>query len=326
MAINTVRYRRGDVVGFGVVRGDGIVPVPGDFATTGDFILRGAERARALAGAPAVHPLGDVEVLCPITSNQQLVCQGMNYRSHLAEIGQDPRRQTFNMFFRKASSSLSAASADIVRPPHVRLLDYEIELALVVGRAIDGPLDVTAERLPELVAAVAILNDVSARDVQIPQSQFYKGKSYRSFAPTGPWLTLLDREDFACLGDLELSLAVNGETRQHGRVADLLFGPAATLTELSGLQDFAPGDVIATGTPGGVALAIPGAASRWVANLLPEPLRWKLFVRSQERSARYLRPGDVVTSRIRTPDGRLDLGEQRNRVVAAPAANAPPRA
>ncbi len=316
MAINTVRYRCGDVVGFGVVRDDEIVPIPGDFPTTGDFVARGGALARSLAArAPAAHRLADVEVLCPITSNQQLVCQGMNYASHLVEIGQDPRRQTFNLFFRKASSSLSAATAPIHRPAHVELLDYEIELALVIARAIDAPLHVTDALLPELIAGVVILNDVSARDVQIPQSQFYKGKSYRSFAPTGPWLTLLDREDFERLGELELGLDVNGEPRQRGRFGDLVFGPAATLTELAGLQDLAPGDVIATGTPGGVALAVPRGVARWVANLLPEPVRWKLFVRTQRRSARYLRPGDVVTSRIRTPDGRIDLGEQRNVVM-----------
>jgi 2-keto-4-pentenoate hydratase/2-oxohepta-3-ene-1,7-dioic acid hydratase in catechol pathway len=319
MAINVLRYRLGDSIRFGVIRGSGIAVLDRDFSTTGEFLVHGAAEARALATAPPTLRLDEVEILSPITLNQQIVCQGLNYRSHWLETGQDPDARSFNMLFRKASSALAPATSPIVRPRHVELLDYELELGLVVGCGVDRPLDVTGERLGEVVGALVMTNDVSARDVQIPQGQFYKGKSYRTFAPTGPWLTLLEDDELARIPELELSLTVNGELRQHGRVSDLVYGPAETLRELSRIQDLAPGDLICTGTPGGVALALPGAAAQRVAALLPERLRWRLFLRSQRRNPCYLKPGDVVVSRIRTADGAIDLGEQRNMIVDEPS-------
>ena len=316
MPIYVARIRRDGAAMFAVVREGGLVPLAGAFATTGELLTSGLGEVRARAAAPPELAWSEVELSSPITSNQQLVCQGLNYRSHLVETGQDPDARTFNLFFRKASSALAPATADIVRPRHVELLDYELELGLVIGRAIDGPLDVTASLLPELIGALVMTNDVSARDVQIPQGQFYKGKSYRTFAPTGPWLAILEPGELARLAELELTLSVNGELRQRGRVAELVHGPAETLAELSRLQDLAPGDLICTGTPGGVALALPRDAAQRVAALLAERVRWRLFVRGQRKSARYLRPGDEVVSRIRTPDGALDLGEQRNRIVS----------
>lgn len=316
MPIHVARVRHDGAAFFAVVRPGGLVPLDPSIATTGALLTEALAEVRARAAAPPALAWSEVELASPITSNQQLVCQGLNYRSHLIESGQDPDARSFNLFFRKASSALAPATVDIVRPRHVELLDYELELGLVLGRAIDGPLDVTHALLPELIGAVVMTNDVSARDVQLPEGQFYKGKSYRTFAPTGPWLAILAPEELARLGELELTLTVNGEPRQRGRVAELVYGPAETLAELSRIQDLAAGDLICTGTPGGVALRLPGAAAQRAAALLPERLRWRLFLRSQRRVARYLQPGDEVVSRIRTPDGALDLGEQRNRVVA----------
>lgn len=318
MPIYVARVRHNGAAFFAVVREGGLVPLDPSITTTGQLLTEARAEVRTRAAAPPALTLGEVELLSPITPNQQLVCQGLNYRSHLVETGQDPDARSFNLFFRKASSALSPATADIVRPRHVELLDYELELGLVIGRAIDGPLDVTPELLAELIGAVVMTNDVSARDVQLPEGQFYKGKSYRTFAPTGPWLALLAPDELARLGELELTLTVNGEHRQRGRVEELVYAPAETLAELSRLQDLAPGDLICTGTPGGVALRVPGPAAQRLAALLPERLRWRLFVGTQRRSARYLRPGDEIVSRIRTADGVLDLGEQRNRVVAEP--------
>ena len=196
------------------------------------------------------------------------------------------------------------------------LLDYEIELALVFRRAIDKPVAVTRETLKDYVFGVAIANDLSARDVQLPQTQFFKGKSYRGFCPLGPWLTVLEDDEFDRLDDLELELAVNGAVRQRDSTRNLVFKPAETISELSTFANVAPGDVLLTGTPSGCALRVPPAPVRRIVQLLPEGQFWKLFLKSQSRRPQYLRPGDSISARIFSADGRLDLGEQRTEVLA----------
>jgi 2-keto-4-pentenoate hydratase/2-oxohepta-3-ene-1,7-dioic acid hydratase in catechol pathway len=146
--------------------------------------------------------------------------------------------------------------------------------------------------------------------------QFYKGKSFRTFGPVGPYLCLLERDDFAQLGALDLTLSVNGQVRQRDSTKNLVYGPAATLTELSGVQDLFAGDLIATGTPAGCALAVPSPTKQKLGALLPEAKKWEIFLAAQERRIQYLAPGDVVESRIRSADGRLDLGVQQNRIIA----------
>lgn len=317
MALNVVRYNKGNSVAWGVVKNGLITPIEGDYETTGDFVTRGAPLARALANGGLKPTLEekDVCILSPVTHNQQYICQGVNYRSHLLEAGMDPDAKNFNMIFRKASSCIAPACSPIRKPKHVRLLDYEIELALIIGKEITDPVEVTDENLHEYVAGITINNDVSARDVQVPQMQFYKGKSYRTFGPTGPYLCLIDRSDVPLLRRLEMTLSVNDRVRQHASTGEMLYAPAETLTELSGLQDLFPGDMLATGTPAGVALKAPGGAAGSVAGLIPEKFKWPLFIRTQERSGRYLKIGDSIESRIRSEDGSIDLGLQRNEVV-----------
>ncbi|WP_208528497.1 fumarylacetoacetate hydrolase family protein, partial [Pseudomonas aeruginosa] len=146
--------------------------------------------------------------------------------------------------------------------------------------------------------------------------QFYKGKSFRTFGPVGPYLCLFEAKDIGYLQKLQLRLTVNGQTRQNDSTANLVYGPAETLTELSGVHDFAPGDLIATGTPAGCALSIPSPAKQRIAALLPETVKWKAFMKAQEgRSSYYLKKGDVVEASIRSADGVIDLGVQRNVVV-----------
>lgn len=196
-----------------------------------------------------------------------------------------------------------------------RLLDYEVELGLVLKRDVTAKTTVTDANLHEFVAGLVIVNDYSARDVQIPQMQFYKGKSYRTFGPVGPFLCLLDAADVPKLKALQLTLTVNGEVRQNDSTANLVFGPAETLTELSGLQDLFAGDLIATGTPAGCALSIPSPARQRIAALLPEAIKWKVFFKVQSRRPQYLKVGDVVEARIASAGGDIDLGAQRNVVV-----------
>jgi 2,4-didehydro-3-deoxy-L-rhamnonate hydrolase len=314
MAINLLRFKHDGRIGWGVARGGAVTPVPGEFATTRDLLqAHSAQTLAGLQGASLTEAV--VTLLPPITENQQFLCQGANYRQHMIESGLDPDAKTFNMIFTKAQSCLCAADADVIRPAGVRFLDYEIELGLVLKRDVTSPVQVTAANLREFVAGGAIVNDYSARDVQIPQMQFYKGKSFRTFGPVGPYLTLFEDEDFARIAELELTLSVNGGLRQRDVAANLVYGPAETLSELSRVQNLYAGDLIATGTPAGCALSVPSPGRQRLAALLPEAVRWRAFFRIQERRP-YLRPGDVVEARISTPDGALDLGRQRNRIVA----------
>jgi 2-keto-4-pentenoate hydratase/2-oxohepta-3-ene-1,7-dioic acid hydratase in catechol pathway len=257
-----------------------------------------------------------VTILSPVTRNQQFVCLGANYRQHMIESGMDPDAKSFNMVFTKAPSCIVPADSDVVRPRRVRFLDYEIELGIVIRRDITAETTVTDANLHEFVAGAVIVNDYSARDIQIPQMQFYKGKSFRTFGPVGPWLCMLEPSDVALLKDMKLTLTVNGEVRQSDSTRNLVHGPAETLTELSGIHDLHPGDLIATGTPAGCALSIPSPMMQRVAALLPERMRWEAFMRVQANRPGYLKPGDVVEASIRSDDGVLDLGVQRNRIVA----------
>lgn len=326
MAVNVVRYRRSGAIRWGVVTGGGdgagdgarIAPIEGDYPTTRDFMREGAERARAgVAPSGDAIAIADVEVLAPITTDRQFLCQAINYHSHMRESGFDPESSPFNVFFRKASSCLAPATTEIVCPDHVEFLDYEVEIGLVFSSDVSGPVDVTEANLADHVGALVLLNDVSARDVQLPETQFYKGKSYRTFGPAGPYLTLVTPEELARFASLHLTLSVNGETRQDAYASDMVHRPPATLTELSALQDWEAGDLLATGTPGGCALQAPAKPLALVAQVVSPARRQALLRRVAANNPRRLRPGDVVEARVRTDDGAIDLGVQRNTVVAA---------
>lgn len=314
MAFNVVRYRHGDRVHWGVVRAGAITPLAAGFETTGEVIRHLSSTGEPARGADAVDVAG-VTILSPVTRNQQFVCLGANYRQHMIESGMDPDAKSFNMVFTKAPSCIVPADSDVVRPRRVRFLDYEIELGLVIRRDVTAATRVTGANLHELVAGAVIVNDYSARDIQIPEMQFYKGKSFRTFGPVGPWLCMLEPNDMAALHDLQLTLTVNGEVRQRDRTRNLVHGPAETLSELSGVHDLHPGDLIATGTPAGCALSIPSPLMQRLAALLPERMRWDAFLRVQASRPGYLQPGDVVEASIRSDDGAIDLGVQRNRIV-----------
>jgi 2-keto-4-pentenoate hydratase/2-oxohepta-3-ene-1,7-dioic acid hydratase in catechol pathway len=321
MAINVVRFDDAGTPRWGLVVGSKIQTLALDGDSTRLFMEQGITLARAAAEQPNPdRELADTRLLCPITSDRQLIAQGLNYSSHLREIGIASGKLPFNTLFRKASSCLAPADTDVIRPPHVKLLDYEVEIGMVMKRAITGPVTVTRDNLADFIGALVLHNDVSARDVQLPQVQFYKGKSYRTFGPTGPWLTLVDADDLRHFDEIDIRLEVNGELRQQALAADISFKPAETLTELSELQDLAPGDLVVTGTPGGTAVKAPGKLKMLVARLLPDSKRWQLFIQSALEDPDYLKDGDLMTASGKTADGRIDLGSHRNRIVSGGAA------
>ncbi|MCA8005995.1 fumarylacetoacetate hydrolase family protein [Burkholderia cenocepacia] len=314
MALHVLHYRHQGRAQWGVVRHHRITPIPGDYSTTGEFVrAHRIDELAALDGETISE--SDVEWLSPVTRNQRFVCQGANYRQHMIESGMNPDAKSFNMIFTKATSCIVAADSDVIRPQHVRFLDYEIELGLVLRRDITSRQAITDKNLHEYVAGLVIVNDYSARDIQIPQMQFYKGKSYRTFGPVGPYLCLLEASDIARLRALTLTLTVNGEVRQSDSTGNLVYGPAETLTELSGVQDLNAGDLLATGTPSGCALSIPSPAKQRIAALLPEHMKWRMFAKVQAARPQYLKAGDLVEARIRSRDGAIDLGVQHNRIV-----------
>ena len=311
MAINLARFATDSGPRWGVVQRNGIVPLSGDYPTTAALIEQGEEDWHSASRASAAVAFDAGGILSPVTAPCQVYCQGANYRQHMIESGLDPDAKTFNMFFTKSDASISPANGVVHRPAHVALLDYEIELALVFRRSVPSPVTMTPAALKDFVFAVTIANDISARDVQLPQTQFFKGKSYRGFCPIGPWLTVLEPPEFALLDNLDLRLLVNGVLRQNDTTANLVFKPAETITELSTFANIAPGDVLLTGTPSGCALRVPPPMIRRFLQLLPERKFWELFVSSQRQRPEYLKPGDIITATIRGADGRLDLGEQR---------------
>jgi len=315
MAIQIVRYEQGATIGWGVHRAGSIVPLSGGWTTTGSFLSEGGPAAAATASGPGIA-LSDVRLLSPVTSDRDYICQATNYASHLREIGRDPADQVNNVIFHKASSCLSGPNDDVVKPPHVQLLDYEVELGLVVATEITGPIDPTPTTLHRWIGGLVVTNDISARDVQVSHEQFCKAKSYRTFGPTGPYLLLPTPQDLERWGELVLTLSVNGDERQRAPASDMIFDPVATLAELSRVRDLRPGDLIATGTPSGVALKVPPPALLFISKFLSPSARYKAFLKGQLMNPAYLRPGDVIECGIATPDGAIDLGRQRTAVRA----------
>src|ERR1700731_3300071 len=207
MATNLIRIQLDGADRWGVVTASGITLLAGAYATTAALIEQGEADWRAASVRPAGILLDSAVVLSPVTAPCRIYCQGANYRQHMIESGIDPDAKLFNMFFTKSDASISPARGSVQRPKHVMLLDYEIELALVFRRPISSSVAVTQDTLKDYVFAVTIANDLSARDVQLPQMQFFKGKSYRGFCPIGPWLTVLEPDEFAYLAQLELHLS-----------------------------------------------------------------------------------------------------------------------
>lgn len=178
------------------------------------MIEHGENDWRAASVRPASISTTSVKILSPVTTPCRVYCQGANYRQHMLESGMNPDEKLFNMFFTKSDASIGSAHDTVRQPAHVKLLYYEVELALVFRRSILSAVTITSETIKDYVFAIAIANDLSARDVQLPQMQFFKGKSYRGFCPIGPWLTVLEPEDFSYLDELDLRLSVNGIVRK----------------------------------------------------------------------------------------------------------------
>jgi len=214
----------------------------------------------------------------PICRPSKIVCVGLNYRKHAAEAKLNVPPEP--IIFLKATTSLCGPNDDLVIPRGSTKMDYEVELALVIGKKA---LYVSKERAMDHVAGYALMNDYSERNFQIERSgQWVKGKSADTFAPLGPFVAT--RAEIADPGNLGLWLSVNGERRQKSNTSDLVFDVPTLVSYISQFMTLLPGDVISTGTPEGVGMGMnpPG----------------------------FLEPGDVVEQGV---DG---LGTSRQKVAA----------
>ena len=324
MGIHIVRYEKEDESRWGVLSGEEVLPLANASRTLDAFLEVGPGEAKSLlaSGSAESFPVGEAKLLSPVTKPARIVCQGANYSSHREESGLEAARPPFNMIFSKADSSLCGGYEDVIRPEGVKLLDYEIELGLVIGSEITETSDIKEDNLHKYVAGLVITNDISARDIQLPQGQWLKGKSYRTFCPTGPYLYLLDEEEVPLIHDLELDLWVNDELRQSANTDQLLFKPAETLVELSEIMDLSRGDLVMTGTTGGVAMNLtPELLGKVTSLAVPGQDKIDMMIEDQADNGRYLKDGDLVRCAIRSADGKIDLGEQRNRVVSQSGAS-----
>lgn len=296
--------------GWWVQTSTGAAKISTTAATTGELLADRAAIEAAAASEGSVS-INELSLLSPVTTPCRVIAQMTNFESHVRDSGMDPKTVPLT-FFRKSSASISGPFDEVVRPSHVNLLDYEIEIGLVIGRDLPAGTTITDANLADYIAGLTITNDVSARDIQLPQTQFYEAKSYPTFTPVGPALVLLDAAELARFSDLRLQLSVSGEERQNAVVeGDMLYRPLQALQSLTRFQDLAAGDLILTGTPAGTALTAPPKPIEMIGNLLPPAVKWKAFFSRQANNPKYLQHGDIVEASIATDDGALDLGTQR---------------
>lgn len=279
-----VNFRRGNRIEFGVER-DGFVRslASAGYGSDSEFFSGGAkalEAARALATQADAEQvrLEDAQLMAPVLRPGKILCVGLNYRDHAIESNMAiPEVPTI---FLKLPNAVTGPDAEIVLPQTSTQPDYEAELAAVIGR---GGKNIRREDWKQHVLGYTILNDVSARDVQLATSQWTLGKSFDTFAPIGPSIVTTDEIEDPHTLDIELS--INGEVLQRSNTRHLIFKLPDLIAHLSSVISLEPGDIISTGTPAGVGLG-------------RTPKRW-------------LKPGEEIVIKIER------IGELRNRTVAA---------
>ncbi len=222
------------------------------FVSAGDVALSQAQRLLVAGGS--LLPLSEVELLSPLLAPPRIFCIGLNYRDHAAE--SKMAVQAVPTVFLKLQSSLTGHNSPIVLPKNSHEPDYEAELAVVIGKGGAHIKDDWQDH----VYGYTILNDVSARDVQLATSQWVLGKSYKTFCPVGPWIVTAD--EITDPHALDILLTIDGEALQHANTRDLIFKLPVLIEYISSIVALEPGDIISTGTPPGVGLG--RTPKRWL--------------------------------------------------------------
>ena len=245
-----ISFSRSGTISYGIVSGDYVI----DVGAQSNY--RYAELAPALAdpdflaGFSDKAPdcaIADIMLLPPIPDSRRIICVGLNYKSHIAETGREPPK--YPMLFPRYPDSLVAAGVPLIRPTASDKFDFEGELAFVIGKP---GRHIPVERAIEHVAGYACLNDGSIRDFQRHTIQFLPGKNFTASGSFGPWLVTPD--EVGDLGAQTIETRLNGATMQKAMLNDLLFGVESLIAYMSTIWTLQPGDVVATGTTGGVGL------------------------------------------------------------------------
>jgi 2-keto-4-pentenoate hydratase/2-oxohepta-3-ene-1,7-dioic acid hydratase in catechol pathway len=223
-----------------------------------------------------VHKVEEIELLAPLPNPPKIICLAFNYYDHARDAGLTPSDEP--VIFMKPRTTLNSPYSNIVCPSFVKRLDYEAEIAAIIGK---DTKKASIDQSVDSIFGYMILHDVSARDIQFKDKQFTRGKSIDTFAPCGPWITTKD--EISDPQNLEIITKVNGELRQKSSSVNMVIPIKKIISSLSSIMTMEEGDIISTGTPAGVAMS------------MKEP--------------KYLKDGDIVEISIE------NLGTIRNRVV-----------
>ena len=235
----------------GLLQKDAVYPLaPLGYADAESFIAAGEKAlasTQAMTSQSTSVPLSSVQLLSPLLHPQRIFCVGLNYQDHATE--SKMAVQAVPTIFMKLPSAITGPDSDIVLPNNSTQPDYEAELAVVIGRSARN---VTRDNWRQFVFGYTILNDVSARDVQLATSQWTLGKSFPTFCPIGPCVVTAD--ELKDPHSLDVRLTIDGETMQQANTRDLIFDIPAVLGYISAIVPLEPGDIVSTGTPQGVGL------------------------------------------------------------------------
>ncbi len=226
------RFKKGDKTFFGLVKGKEVIPIKQKNVVE---LMNGIEPTED------VFNISNVKFLSP-TRVSKIVAVGLNYKAHAEEMGKPLPSEP--LIFLKPSTAVISNKMKILLPRVSDRVDYEGELAIVIGRKCRK---VNPEEAKDYILGYSCFNDVTARDIQRKEIQYTRAKSFDTFAPYGPWINLdIDPSD------LKIETRVNGEVKQQGRTSDMIFSPYELVSFISKVMTLLPGDVISTGTPPGV--------------------------------------------------------------------------
>ena len=255
-----VSIRKGERTTYGLVQDNKIstkdditystgIPIP---INVKDFMFDGwyDELKSKISDIEFKHDLSEFEILTPIPNPNKIICLAFNYKDHAKEQKLEPPEEP--AIVNKPRTALNGTNSEIICPNFVKELDYEIELALIIGKKCKN---ITEQDAMNYVFGYMILNDVSARDIQEMDKQFTRAKSFDTFAPCGPWITTKDEINDP--QNLKLLTKVNGITRQDSTTANMFIKIPSIISILSRSMTLEPGDIISTGTAAGVALNNP---------------------------------------------------------------------